>query len=98
MLNVLPKSSRLRVGKYLSQEKKFKSISFKLFFLILGMTNPPYILEHIEDIAKIMKEDERIYKFLHIPVQSGSNIVLEDMKREYTIEEFQSIVNVMRER
>lgn len=64
--------------------------------LRVGMTNPPYIKEHINEIVKIMNEDERIYKFLHIPVQSGSNIVLEDMKREYTIEDFQYIVDTMK--
>lgn len=62
------------------------------------MSNPPYIKEHITEIASIMQEDSRIYKFLHIPVQSGSDVVLEDMKREYTIEDFQYIVDEMRKR
>ena len=66
--------------------------------LRLGMSNPPYIKEHVIEISNIMKKDERFYKFLHIPVQSGSNEVLEDMKREYAIEDFQYIVDVMRER
>lgn len=66
--------------------------------LRLGMSNPPYLLEHVEEMVKIMNEDKRIYKFLHMPVQSGSNSVLEEMKREYTVEEFQQIVDVMRER
>ena len=33
--------------------------------LRLGMTNPPYILDHLEAIAKIMNSD-RVYKFLQI--------------------------------
>jgi MiaB/RimO family radical SAM methylthiotransferase len=64
--------------------------------LRLGMTNPPYILEHLKDIAAIMHTDSRIYKFLHIPVQSGSDEVLSDMKREYTSTDFENIVNYMR--
>lgn len=33
----------------------------------VGMTNPPYILEHLENIAKVLKHP-RVYAFLHIPV------------------------------
>lgn len=51
------------------------------------MTNPPYILEHLEAVAEVMNRPN-VYAFLHVPVQSGSNRVLDDMKREYTVEEF----------
>ena len=51
--------------------------------LRLGMTNPPHILEHMQQVARILNHP-RVFKFLHIPVQCGSNKVLEDMKREYT--------------
>lgn len=63
----------------------------------VGMTNPPYILEHLEEMAKILKHP-RVYSFLHIPVQSGSDQVLADMKREYTRAEFEHVVNFLRER
>jgi threonylcarbamoyladenosine tRNA methylthiotransferase CDKAL1 len=46
--------------------------------LRIGMTNPPYILEHLEEMAKILNHD-RVYSFLHIPVQSGSDAVLTDV-------------------
>nr|XP_022921188.1 threonylcarbamoyladenosine tRNA methylthiotransferase [Onthophagus taurus] len=62
--------------------------------LRLGMTNPPYILEHLEEIAKIMKHP-RVYSFLHVPVQSGSDQVLADMKREYTCKEFEYVVDFL---
>ena len=35
--------------------------------LRLGMTNPPYILEHLKAISDIMKHP-RVYEFLHVPV------------------------------
>jgi threonylcarbamoyladenosine tRNA methylthiotransferase CDKAL1 len=38
----------------------------------------------------------RVYAFLHIPVQAGSNAVLNDMKREYTNEDFCKIVDYMK--
>ena len=65
--------------------------------LRLGMTNPPYILDHLEAIAKIMNSD-RVYKFLHVPIQSGSDAVLSDMKREYTADDFSRVVNVLRQK
>jgi len=55
--------------------------------LRVGMTNPPYILNHLDSIAKALNHP-RVYAFIHIPVQSGSNVTLERMNREYTREEF----------
>ncbi|XP_039755763.1 threonylcarbamoyladenosine tRNA methylthiotransferase [Pararge aegeria] len=63
--------------------------------LRLGMTNPPYILEHLAEVAKIMHHP-RVYKFLHVPVQSGSDAVLSDMKREYTRSDFERVVDFLR--
>ncbi|CAJ0577562.1 unnamed protein product, partial [Mesorhabditis spiculigera] len=60
----------------------------------LGMTNPPYILDHLEEIAAILRHP-RVYAFLHIPVQSGSDGVLNDMKREYNSHHFRQIVDYM---
>ena len=64
--------------------------------LRLGMTNPPYILEHLQAMADIMKHP-RVYEFLHVPVQSGSNSVLDKMNREYTCEEFNEVCDFLKE-
>ncbi|KAF4690230.1 Threonylcarbamoyladenosine tRNA methylthiotransferase [Perkinsus olseni] len=53
----------------------------------LGMTNPPYILQHAEEVAKILSHPQ-VFEFIHIPIQSGSNDVLRHMIREYTVEDF----------
>ena len=53
----------------------------------IGMANPPYILENVNQMIKILNHPN-VYSFIHIPVQSGSNAVLDKMLREYTIEEF----------
>lgn len=63
--------------------------------LRLGMTNPPYILEHREEIARILQHP-RVYSFLHIPVQSGSDKVLEAMRRQYTVQDFRQLVDHLR--
>lgn len=65
--------------------------------LRLGMTNPPYILEHLEDVASILKHP-RVYAFLHVPIQSASDAVLSDMKREYCVADFERVVDYLRAR
>uniref|UniRef100_A0A8C5EZU5 tRNA-t(6)A37 methylthiotransferase n=1 Tax=Gouania willdenowi TaxID=441366 RepID=A0A8C5EZU5_GOUWI len=65
--------------------------------LRLGMTNPPYILEHLEEMAKILNTP-RVYAFLHVPVQSASDSVLMDMKREYCVDDFRRVVDFLKER
>ncbi|NXO05303.1 CDKAL methylthiotransferase, partial [Rhinopomastus cyanomelas] len=65
--------------------------------LRLGMTNPPYILEHLEEMAKILKHP-RVYAFLHIPVQSASDSVLMDMRREYCVADFKQVVDFLKEK
>ncbi|VDL94264.1 unnamed protein product [Schistocephalus solidus] len=62
--------------------------------LRLGMTNPPYILDQLNEIAAVLRHP-RVYTFLHVPVQSGSNRVLGAMRREYTVEEFSHVVDFL---
>ena len=50
-----------------------------------------------QEIAEIM-HDDRVYAFLHIPVQAASNAVLGSMRREYTVEDFCRVVDVLREK
>lgn len=62
--------------------------------LRVGMTNPPYILEHLPEIASVLR-DPRVFSFLHVPVQSGSDRVLRRMNREYTIAEFRLVADTL---
>jgi threonylcarbamoyladenosine tRNA methylthiotransferase CDKAL1 len=43
--------------------------------LRIGMTNPPFILVHLKEIAAVLCHPS-VYSFLHVPVQSGSDSVL----------------------
>mmetsp|Transcript_33245 Transcript_33245/g.75746 ORF Transcript_33245/g.75746 Transcript_33245/m.75746 type:complete len:550 (+) Transcript_33245:66-1715(+) len=52
-----------------------------------GMTNPPFILQHIDSIIEVLNRPN-VHAFMHIPVQSGSDNVLRAMRREYTVGEF----------
>ncbi|GAB2291172.1 hypothetical protein Dimus_025431 [Dionaea muscipula] len=62
--------------------------------LRIGMTNPPYILEHLKEIADVLRHP-CVYSFLHVPVQSGSDAVLSAMNREYTVKEFRTVVDTL---
>ena len=48
-------------------------------------------------MAKILNH-KKVYSFLHVPVQAGSDNVLLDMKREYTVEEFKHVVDFLKQR
>lgn len=65
------------------------------FEVRLGMSNPNYILEYLDDMVRIFK-NPKMKKFLHIPVQSGSDKVLADMQRKYTVEDFKKVVKNFR--
>ncbi len=65
-----------------------------LVMLRLGMTNPPYILKHVEEMARILTHP-RVFSFLHIPIQAASNRVLYDMRRQYTLQEFKKVVDTL---
>ena len=62
--------------------------------LRIGMTNPPFILEHLDGIAEALSHPA-CFSYLHIPVQSGSNAVLEAMNREYSVEEFETCCDTL---
>ncbi|KAK1267192.1 CDK5RAP1-like protein [Acorus gramineus] len=62
--------------------------------LRIGMTNPPFILEHLKEIAEVLKHP-CVYSFLHVPVQSGGDSILSAMNREYTVSEFRTVVDTL---
>jgi len=61
----------------------------------IGMMNPYTFLKNQESIVKGYK-NSKIYKFAHLPVQSGDNEILSNMNRKYTVEEFKNAVKIFR--
>lgn len=41
-----------------------------------------------DDVLQVMRDCERICRYLHVPAQSGSNRILKRMNRGYTVEEY----------
>ncbi len=62
------------------------------FKLRLGMMDPNNVLPIINQLIEVY-QNKKIYKFLHIPIQSASNKVLKDMNRFYTIGQAEKIIN-----
>ena len=69
----------------------------KDFMIRVGMMNPMYMPRIKQNLIESY-ENEKVFKFLHIPVQSGSDKVLNDMKRGHTSETFREIVKKTKER
>jgi MiaB-like tRNA modifying enzyme len=61
------------------------------FLVRIGMMTPNYALEILDRLVEAYKH-RKVFKFLHLPVQSGDNEVLQRMQRFYTTEEFSQIV------
>lgn len=61
----------------------------------LGMMNPFSIADILDDMIPVFS-DPRVYKFAHIPVQSGSDRILQLMERPYTESQYRDIVARLR--
>ncbi|MBN2250501.1 MAG: tRNA (N(6)-L-threonylcarbamoyladenosine(37)-C(2))-methylthiotransferase [Candidatus Altiarchaeota archaeon] len=66
------------------------------YMIRVGMMNPNHVLGFLDELITAY-QDRRIYKFLHIPVQSGDDSVLNDMGRRYTAGDYGRIVSGFRE-
>ena len=65
------------------------------FKLRLGMMNPSNTITILDNLINIYKHP-KMFKFLHIPAQSGNNEILRLMNRRYTAEDFIKIVEIFR--
>ncbi|MEG0823087.1 MAG: tRNA (N(6)-L-threonylcarbamoyladenosine(37)-C(2))-methylthiotransferase MtaB [Erysipelotrichaceae bacterium] len=54
------------------------------------------ISEISDELISLIKEDDRIAKHLHIPLQSGSDNTLKAMNRPYNLQQFKTAVNKIR--
>ena len=67
------------------------------FFVRIGMMNPASVKRFLKNILEAYK-NEKVFKFLHLPLQSGSDRILELMNRKYTVKEFLGIVKEFRKK
>jgi threonylcarbamoyladenosine tRNA methylthiotransferase CDKAL1 len=67
------------------------------FMIRVGMMNPATIKGILDDLIEGFASDH-IFKFIHIPVQSGSDDILDRMARGYSVADFDEIITAFRKR
>jgi MiaB-like tRNA modifying enzyme len=65
------------------------------FRVRVGMMNPGYTRKIMRELIEAFRS-RKIYKFIHVPVQSGDNTVLKDMKRNYSVNDFVELVTAFK--
>ena len=53
----------------------------------LGMGNPRHMMLYLDKLIECFKDD-RVYKFIHLPVQSGSENILKAMNRKHSTDDY----------
>lgn len=66
------------------------------FRLRIGMMNPDTVLPTLDELIDSYN-DEKVFRFLHLPVQSGDDEILRKMGRNYKVDDFRYIVRRFRE-
>ncbi|KAB1198634.1 MULTISPECIES: tRNA (N(6)-L-threonylcarbamoyladenosine(37)-C(2))-methylthiotransferase [Haloferax] len=62
------------------------------FRVRVGMANPGGVHGIRDELAEVFATHDKLYNFIHAPVQSGSDEVLEHMRRQHRVDKFRDIV------
>jgi len=62
------------------------------FFVRVGMMNPNNVIKILPELIELYKHP-KMFRFLHIPIQTGSNRILKIMNRKYNVNEAIKITN-----
>jgi threonylcarbamoyladenosine tRNA methylthiotransferase CDKAL1 len=65
------------------------------FKVRVGMMTPNHVVDILDDLIRAFRS-KHVFKFLHLPVQSGDDAVLKRMRRFYSVDDFKKIVNTFR--
>lgn len=68
------------------------------FKIRIGMLNPQYVPRMLERMVDVFARNDKMFRFVHMPVQSGSESILRKMKRGHTAKVFTDAVRAFRER
>ncbi|MFB6297608.1 MAG: tRNA (N(6)-L-threonylcarbamoyladenosine(37)-C(2))-methylthiotransferase, partial [Salinirussus sp.] len=67
------------------------------FRVRVGMANPAGVHGVREELARVFADEPKLYNFLHAPVQSGSDEVLAEMRRQHRVSEYVEVVETFDE-
>ncbi len=65
------------------------------FKIRIGMANPDFIKEMLPGLIEMYKSD-KVFKFLHCPVQAGSDRILKLMNRNYVGDDYCNIIKKLK--
>ncbi len=65
------------------------------FKIRVGMMTPNFAKDSLNTLVEAFRSN-KVFKFVHLPVQSGDDAVLEGMNRLYTIQGFKKVVEAFR--
>lgn len=68
------------------------------YMIRVGMINPEHLKYILDKLVDIVNSSENIFKFFHIPLQSGSDKILKLMGRKYTVDEYREIVKEIKKK
>ena len=68
------------------------------FKIRVGMMNPMYVPKFLDRLISLYRDNDKMFKFLHMPVQSGSERILRKMKRGHTAKIFLDVVKELRKK
>jgi MiaB-like tRNA modifying enzyme len=68
------------------------------FKIRVGMMNPMYVPRFLDRLIHLYQDNDKLFKFLHLPVQSGSEKILRKMKRGHTAKIFLDVVKELRKK
>ena len=86
--------------------KDFKDMKYDMSNLLQDVANTKierikFVTSHPwdfnDDMIKVIKENENVLPYIHLPVQSGSNRILKLMGRKYTKESYLELVKKLKE-
>lgn len=66
------------------------------FYIRVGMMNPDQAESILDELIDAYRSG-KVFKFLHVPVQSGNDWVLRRMRRRYSVDDFRELVARFRE-
>jgi threonylcarbamoyladenosine tRNA methylthiotransferase CDKAL1 len=66
------------------------------FFLRLGMLTPITLKNFLNPLVQQI-HNPKVFSFLHLPIQAGSNSILKQMKRKETRDYFIDLINILRQ-
>ncbi len=66
------------------------------YMVRIGMMNPDTLQPILDELLEALKNNSHVYRFLHLPLQSGSDRVLRVMRRKYTVDMYRDIVREIR--